>query len=67
LPVLIGAPKLKNFEVNESLNYIVISTSYNVATYACVMSCCFAATNPDYDAASATEPPAAIGAGVCPP
>jgi hypothetical protein len=34
--------EIKNFEVHESLNYIFISISYEVAKYAWVMSCGFA-------------------------
>ena len=40
----LACAEIKNFEVNESLNYILISMSYKVAKYPCVMSCGFAAT-----------------------
>jgi hypothetical protein len=39
-----GISKVKNFEMNEPLNYIVISKNYDVAKYACVMASYFAAT-----------------------
>ena len=42
--VALYVAKLKNFEMNEPLNYIAISINYDVAKYACVMSCGFAAT-----------------------